>query len=525
MGEDGAVDNLNRLSLLTGIENQENIALRNCGIIDPINIDHYISREGFSGINRALNGESHDTIGEIEEADLKERGGEGAPVGEAYRRCLKASGEHKALVCNALENGPQKDINAALLENDPYAVLEGMLIASYACGADYGYICIDTQNTLAIERVKTVLEKMKEYGFIGGDTSNLKFNLCIEVIEMEGSIQYMDSKVLVACLNEGNDLVYNRPNNPQEAGVKGMPTIINYPETLLHLSAIMQKGAEWYKSIGFVNNRGTKVVHLSGEGIQQGLTEIELGTPLHQIIHQYLYDVSLDARIKGVQVGGSLGGFLPKDSLDLPFSYDLFAEQGLYEAFGSLKVLLNETCIVNQLKEETRLLQYASCGKCLFCREGNTQIFVMINEIAEGKGNRNSLDILHNTAENLKEQAICAFGRSSPNLVLTALHYFAEEINAHIKRKKCAALVCKSLVTYHILPEKCQGCQECMDACPYDAIEGDEDLIHIIDEDECEKCGSCREACSYEAVVKASGVKPKTPKKPIPVGSWKKKKR
>jgi NADH-quinone oxidoreductase subunit F len=520
----GAIEGIPNLFDLPLFKHQVRIATRNCGIIDPANINHFIANGGYSGLSRALGMNPGEVIGEIGMSGLRGRGGAGFPTAVKWRYCRDAPGAEKYMICNAFEGDPGAYSVRMLLESDPHAVLEGMLIGAYAAGAACGYIYTGKGNSLAVERLRSAIKQIEDYGLSGNNILGSGFSCHVEVY---GGPDGFVCGVETAMLNimEGKKAMSHvRPPYPAVSGLRGKPTCINSAETLASASAVLQKGADWYAGFGTEKSKGTKLLTLTGKLLHPGVIEVPIGTTLRQIVGEIGGGVPDNRELKALLIGGPSGGCLPGGALDLPADYESLAAEGAIMGSGRITVLDIDTCMVDLAKKCLSFARAESCGKCVLCREGTTQLLAILTDITEGKGNSEDIGMLQELCQGMRSGSICGLGRTAPNPVLTILRHFREEFEAHIRKKRCPALVCKKYITYHISGGKCQGCGICLKNCPAGAIAGGERLIHVIDQDECTKCGACLQACpsDYGAVTKAGGVKPKTPEEPIPVGSWKK---
>jgi NADH-quinone oxidoreductase subunit F len=501
------------------------IALRNHGLIEPGNISQYIALGGYSGLQKALKLTPAEVIEEVNQAGLRGRGGAGFPTAAKWRMCQAAEAGEKYVICNAADGDQAAPVGRLLLESDPHSVLEGMLIAAYAVGATQGYIYINPASGLAIERLQTALKQLAENNILGNNILDSSFSFHIE-IKAEASDLLSGEETAILRALEGKVLMPGlRPPFPAVAGFNNKPTLVNNVETLTHIAAIFQKGADWYAGIGSKESKGTKLLYLSGKVVNVGIAEVPMGTTLRQIINDIGGGVNGGKELKAVFIGGPAGGCLPESVLDIPLDFATLAAEGCIMGSGQIVVADQDNCIVDLVRECLALTKAASCGKCVLCREGTAQMLEILTDISAGKGRPEDVDLLIELGEGIKAGSLCAYGKTVPNPVLTTIKHFREEYDAHIKRKRCPAMVCKKYISYHILGDKCQGCQVCIHECSEGAIAGGEGLIHVIDQDKCTKCGKCLEACpvEYSAVTKAGAVKPKTPDEPIPVGTWKKK--
>jgi NADH:ubiquinone oxidoreductase subunit F (NADH-binding)/NAD-dependent dihydropyrimidine dehydrogenase PreA subunit/(2Fe-2S) ferredoxin len=520
---EGSVDGIPKLFDLPMLKPQVRIILRNCGSIDPENINHYIANDGFSGLARALKMNPEEIIEEIKRSGLRGRGGAGFPTGLKWELCRKSPGTEKYLICNADEGDPGAFMNRSVLEGDPYAVLEGMLIAAYAIGATQGYIYCRAEYPLALERLRIALRKMKEYGLLGDNILGSGFNFDISIKEGAGAFVCGEETALMASLEGRRGMPRPRPPFPANSGVWGKPTNINNVETLATVAAILQKGADWYAQYGTERSKGTKTFALAGKIKRTGLIEVPLGITLREIIYDIGGGIADDKQFKAIQTGGPSGGCLSAEYLDLPVDYETLTQAGSIMGSGGMIVADEDTCIVDFAKFFLTFTQAESCGKCVPCRVGTRQMLGILERITQGLGEEEDIDKLQKLAETVRDGSLCALGGTAPNPALTTIRYFRDEYETHIREKRCPALVCKELVSYYIHPDKCQGCMICLRNCPVGAIKGGKRMIHIIDQDKCTKCGTCLDVCPprFNAVVKLSGEEIEVPEEPIPVSSSK----
>lgn len=516
---DTDVEGIPRLFDLPMFKPQVRIALRNCGHIDPENIDHYIANDGYSGLAKALKMRPEEVIEEVKKSGLRGRGGAGFPTGRKWEFCRKAVGEEKYLICNADEGDPGAFMDRSLLEGDPHAVLEGILIGAYAIGATEGYIYIRAEYPLAIERLKVALNQMEEYGLLGENILGSNFSFHIKVKEGAGAFVCGEETALMMSIEGKRGMPRPRPPFPAVSGLWGKPTNINNVETWGNVSAILQRDGDWYASYGTEKSKGTKTFALAGKVKRTGLIEVPLGILLHQVIYDIGGGIVDDKRFKAVQTGGPSGGCLPAELLNLPVDYETLTEAGSIMGSGGMIVMDEDTCIIDIAHYFLDFVQKESCGKCAPCRIGTNQMLDILERITKGEGKPGDIERLQRLAETVLNGSLCGLGKTAPNPVLTTIRYFRKEYEAHINEKRCPALACRELISYYILPDKCQGCLICLRNCPAEAIKGGKRMIHVIKQEKCIKCGTCLEVCPprFNAVVKVSRGKVCVPEKPIPV--------
>jgi NADH-quinone oxidoreductase subunit F len=421
------------------------IALRNCGEIDPGNINHYIGRGGYSGLVRALKMAPEEVIEEVDRSGLRERSWDGFPAGKKWRLCFDAAGSEKVVICNAAEGDPDSLTARTLLEGDPHSVLEGMVIGAYAIGASLGYVFINAEDALAIVRLKTALKQMEDHRLLGDQILDSNVSFHVDVRDTPANLACGDETFLINAMEGKQTMPFVCSSHPPISGLGGKPTLIHQAETLAHVSAILQKGVEWYAGFGTDQSRGTKVFTLSGKVMHPGLIEVPMGTPLREIVYDVGGGIPDSKALKAMQIGGPTGGYLPASSLDLPVDYEHLSAAGTLIGSGSILVIDGDACIVDQAKSSLSFIQNESCGKCVFCREGTMQMAEILTDITEGRGKTHDIDLLLELGEGLKLGAQCDLGRTAPNPALTAIRYFREEVEAHIKERRCQARICKTI--------------------------------------------------------------------------------
>ncbi|MEM1994989.1 MAG: NADH-ubiquinone oxidoreductase-F iron-sulfur binding region domain-containing protein [Nitrososphaerales archaeon] len=511
--------NLPSLAELPVMQKQTRWILQRCGLIDPEKIEHYIALGGYSGLVKALSMKPHEVIEWVKLSRLRGRGGAGFPTGKKWEVCRSAPGDEKYIICNADEGDPGAFMNRALLESDPHFVLEGMVIGSYALGAQVGYIYCRAEYPLALERLRTALKQMADFGFLGKDILGSGHNFEIRIKEGAGAFVCGEETALIASIEGKRGMPRPRPPYPAQSGLWGKPTVINNVETWACISLIFQKGWEYFANKGSESSKGTKTFSLVGKVKRAGLIEVPLGITLKEIIYDIGGGIIGDKEFKAVQIGGPSGGCLPKVLLTTPVDYDSLSSAGSIMGSGGIVVMDEDTCVVDIAHYFLDFTQKESCGKCVVCREGTWKMLQLLKAIKEGRADSNTLAKLEDLAQIVKIGSLCGLGQTAPNPVLTTLRYFRDEYEAHINEKRCPAKVCKNLITYYIIPDKCEGCMICLRECPSGAIRGGKRMVHIIDQEKCSKCGVCYNVCPprFRAVVKVSGEHMNTPSEPIPV--------
>jgi len=486
---------------------EQKIILENCGQINPTEIDHYLANGGYVSLAKALQVPAEEIIDEVRRSELRGRGGAGFPTGQKWEICRQAPGNPKYVICNGDEGDPGAFMDRAILESDPHSVIEGMLIAGYAVGARYGYIYVRAEYPLAVKRAQIALGQARKLNLLGKNILGSDFSFDIKLFQGSGAFVCGEETALIASLEGKPGIPYHRPPYPAVKGLYGKPTLFNNVKTLAYIRHIINHGAEWFASIGTERSKGTAVFALAGKVVNTGLTEVPMGTTLRQVIFDVGSGIPGGKRFKAVQIGGPSGGCLPESALDLPIDFDSLSDAGAMMGSGGMVVLDEDDCMVEISRYFLEFTQRESCGKCTPCRLGTKQMLEILDDIVLGLGKIEYINVLSELAEEVKAGSLCGLGKTAPNPVLTTLRYFRDEYEAHIKEGCCPALMCRELIAYYILPEKCErSCDACVGTCTVEAITPNEKRIKVIDQEKCVKCGTCLDACppQYNAVIKLS---------------------
>jgi len=480
---------------------QVRISLRNCGLINPDSIEDYVSNDGYKALNKVLSTMTPDeVIDEITASGLKGRGGAGFPTGFKWRATRQSPGNQKYVVCNADEGDPGAFMDRSIAEGDPHSVVEGMLIAGYAIGANEGHIYIRAEYPLAILRIQKAIEDAKKSKFLGENILGSNFSFNLKIKKGAGAFVCGEETALIASLEGKRGMPTLKPPFPAQKGLWQKPTSINNVETFSNIPWIISEGAKRYASFGTAKSSGTKVFALAGKINKGGLVEVPIGMSLREIIFDIGGGIQGGKQFKGVQLGGPSGGCLPENLLDTPVDYDTLIQKGAMMGSGGMIVMDETTCMVDMARFFLNFTKDESCGKCIHCRLGTKRMLEILVLITEGKATSEDLSLLEELAVNVKEGSLCGLGQTAPNPVITTLRYFRHEYEEHISDKKCRSKVCKALLTYTI-NEKCIGCGACVRRCPVNAINGERRKLHTIVSELCIKCGNCVDACKFDAIL------------------------
>lgn len=501
--EEWIVKNDNIDTEATFFNKQKRIVLRNCGIIDPGSIDDYISNKGYDAIRKCLEQYSpEEVIDIIYNSGLRGRGGGGFSTGLKWKFARRAAGDKKYIICNADEGDPGAFMDRSALEGDPHSILEGMMIAAYAIGADEAYIYVRAEYPLAIRRLEAAIKQCNQRGFLGSGIFGSSMNFQVKIKEGAGAFVCGEETALIASIEGKRGVPRVRPPFPANKGLWGKPTNINNVETYANIPWIILEGAEAFSSMGTEKSKGTKVFALAGKIARSGLAEVPMGITIDEVVNEVGGGILGGKKFKAVQMGGPSGGCIPASMSNLKIDYDEITSTGAIMGSGGLIVLDETSCMVDLAKFFLNFTQNESCGKCTFCRIGTKRMLEILERITSGEGREGDIQLLEELADKIKSSSLCGLGQTAPNPVLTTIKYFREEYEAHINEKRCPAHHCAALLTYSIDAQSCTGCTLCARKCPVDAISGGKKEAHVIDIDKCIKCGLCYEACKFDAVKK-----------------------
>jgi NADH:ubiquinone oxidoreductase subunit F (NADH-binding)/(2Fe-2S) ferredoxin/NAD-dependent dihydropyrimidine dehydrogenase PreA subunit len=478
------------------------VVLRNCGKIDPENIEDYLAEEGYQALGKVLTEYSAEqVIDVVHRSGLRGRGGAGFPTGKKWQFARASKDSPKYVICNADEGDPGAFMNRRVLEGDPHSVIEGMIIAAYAIGASQGYIYCRAEYPIAVKTLRIAIEQARNLGLLGKNILGTDFSFNLEVRMGAGAFVCGEETALMASIEGQRGEPRPRPPFPAVKGLFAKPSNINNVETYANIPQIIFRGADWYASMGTEKSKGTKTFALAGDVKHTGLIEIPFGLTLREIVYDVGGGIKDDKGFKAIQTGGPMGGCLPADYLDLPVDYEALTQAGSMMGSGGLVIMDEETCMVDIARFFMDFTQDESCGKCTPCRVGTRRILEILNRICEGKGQPDDIETLEYLCQQIKDDSLCGLGQGAPTPVISTLKHFREEYEAHIFEKRCPAKVCKSLIRYEIIDGVCTGCTVCARNCPVNAISGERKSTHVIDPDICVRCGICMQVCNFDAIV------------------------
>lgn len=498
--KDDTISSLNNTSFY---KKQRRIALRNCGVIDPEKIDEYIAMDGYAALGKALTEMTpSEVIDVVKESGLRGRGGGGFPTGLKWSFAAANEADQKYVCCNADEGDPGAFMDRSILEGDPHALIEAMAIAGYAIGATKGYVYVRAEYPIAVKRLSIAIKQAREYGLLGKNIFSTNFCFDIELRLGAGAFVCGEETALLTSIEGNRGEPRPRPPFPAVKGLFGKPTVLNNVETYANIAQIILNGAEWFNSVGTEKSKGTKVFALGGKINNTGLVEIPMGTTLREIVEDIGGGIPNGRKFKAAQTGGPSGGCIPSEHLDIPIDYDNLISIGSMMGSGGLIVMDDTTCMVDIAKFFLDFTVDESCGKCTPCRIGTKRLLEMLDKITSGNGTLEDIDKMEELCYYIKENALCGLGQTAPNPVLSTLRFFRDEYIAHVTEHRCPAGVCKALLSYRVVEDKCRGCTACARVCPVGAISGTIREPHTIDTNKCIKCGACMEKCKFGAIIK-----------------------
>ncbi|NLV35961.1 MAG: 4Fe-4S binding protein [Clostridiaceae bacterium] len=502
-GDTEAEDTSKSLENVGFFKNQVRIALRNCGTINPENIDEYIAYDGYKALQMALTEmKPEDVIAEIKKSGLRGRGGAGFPTGLKWELTAKAEGDDKIIACNADEGDPGAFMDRSVLEGDPHSLIEAMIIAGYAIGANQGYIYVRAEYPIAVKRLNIAIEQAKDYGLLGKNILGTDFSFSLELRLGAGAFVCGEETALITSIEGKRGEPKPKPPFPAVRGLWQKPTLLNNVETYANIPIILTKGADWFTTIGSEKSKGTKVFAVGGKINNTGLVEVPIGTTLREVVYDIGGGIPNGKKFKAAQTGGPSGGCIPASLIDTPIDYETLKEIGSMMGSGGLIIMDEDNCMVDIAKFFLEFTVEESCGKCPPCRIGTKRMLEILERITGGKGEMEDIEKLEILSKNIISSALCGLGQSAPQPVLSTLRYFKDEYIAHVKDKKCPAGVCKSMMRYVIQADLCKSCGICAKNCPVGAITGEKKVPYVIDQDKCIKCGVCMEKCPFKAIFK-----------------------
>lgn len=499
--EDGRIKSIDEVEFY---KKQQRVALRNCGVINPESIEEYIAFDGYRALANVLTEMTpEEVIDTMKKSGLRGRGGGGFPTGLKWEFTAKAEGDQKYVACNADEGDPGAFMDRSVLEGDPHAIVEAMAIAGYAVGADMGYVYIRAEYPIAVKRLQIAINDAREMGLLGKNIFGTDFSFDMEIRLGAGAFVCGEETALINSIEGKRGMPRPRPPFPAHKGIWDKPTLLNNVETYANIPQIILNGAEWFASIGTEKSKGTKVFALGGKINNTGLLEIPMGTTLREVIYEVGGGIPNGRAFKAVQTGGPSGGCIPADHLDTPIDYDNLISLGSMMGSGGMIVMDEDNCMVDIARFFLDFTVDESCGKCTPCREGTKRMLELLEKITEGKGEDADITKLETLAKTIKSASLCGLGQTAPNPVLSTLHYFRHEYEAHVRDKKCPAGVCQALLQYLVIPEACKKCGICANKCPVNCIDGVKGKeVYVIRQEDCIKCGACMAVCPFKAIKK-----------------------
>ena len=503
LGDKDAEDVAKSLDNVDFFSRQFRIALRNCGVINPEVIDEYIAKDGYMALAKALTKMTpQQVIDEIKKSGLRGRGGGGFPTGLKWQFAADQVNDQKYVCCNADEGDPGAFMDRSILEGDPHTLIEAMAIAGYAIGSNQGYIYVRAEYPIAVNRLQIAINQAREYGLLGKNIFGTDFSFDLELRLGAGAFVCGEETALMTSIEGHRGEPRTRPPFPAVKGLWGKPTILNNVETYANIPVILLKGADWFNTIGTEKSKGTKVFAIGGKINNTGLVEIPMGTTLKEVVYDIGGGIPKGKKFKAAQTGGPSGGCIPAEHMDVPIDYDNLIALGSMMGSGGLIVMDEDNCMVDIAKFFLEFTVDESCGKCPPCRIGTKRMYEILERITSGKGEEGDIEKLELLAESIHQGALCGLGQTAPNPVLSTLKYFREEYEAHVKEHRCPAGVCKAMLKYTIIADKCKGCSLCAKKCPVNAISGEIKKPYLIDQSKCIKCGVCMDVCKFAAIEK-----------------------